>query len=200
MTWLKENHGRSLVSLNRGMSAAVPGIAITFDDGYLDNLKLAAPILCELSIPFTVFVVPEYIRRQSPLHLSEAALRELSTLPGCTIGSHGNTHIHLAQTDEKKLHEELRVSRLWIEEKIEKQVHSIAYPYGSANRRVRDAVKQAGYELGFCSRTGLNAPGRDLLLLCRTEVLRRDDMRLFKLKVQGAWDWHRYRHRDPARI
>jgi peptidoglycan/xylan/chitin deacetylase (PgdA/CDA1 family) len=35
--------------------------AVTFDDGYVDNLHLAAPILLRLGIPATFFVVSEYV-------------------------------------------------------------------------------------------------------------------------------------------
>ena len=36
-------------------------VAITFDDGYKDNLYVASPILEELKLPYTVFVSTEYI-------------------------------------------------------------------------------------------------------------------------------------------
>ena len=66
-------------------------VAITFDDGYLDNLKVAAPILCELGLPFTVFVTSEFVRSRKAEFLSPDALRELAALPGAKIGAHGTT-------------------------------------------------------------------------------------------------------------
>lgn len=39
-------------------------VAITFDDGYLDNLKYAVPILAKYSIPATVFIVPGRLGHQ----------------------------------------------------------------------------------------------------------------------------------------
>ena len=35
-------------------------VCVTFDDGYLNNLEIAAPILSELEIPATVFVATQY--------------------------------------------------------------------------------------------------------------------------------------------
>lgn len=40
---------------------------VTFDDGYRDNLQLGAPILAELQIPATFFLVPSYLSsREAP--------------------------------------------------------------------------------------------------------------------------------------
>jgi len=53
-------HPMTLTELvERALAADLPprAVAVTFDDGYLDNLTAASPILTELGIPATFFVV-----------------------------------------------------------------------------------------------------------------------------------------------
>jgi peptidoglycan/xylan/chitin deacetylase (PgdA/CDA1 family) len=173
-------------------------VAVTFDDGYKDNLYVAAPILLKYNIPFTVFVTSSFIRSGSQEYLAPAELRELSSLPGVAIGSHGATHTALAGCDDAALQRELTESRFDIENIIGREVSAIAYPHGSANLRVRDAARRAGYTLGGCSRFDINDKGRDPLLLCRCEIWATDSARVFRQKLSGAWDWYRWRSRDPA--
>jgi len=173
-------------------------IAITFDDGYLDNLEVAAPVLVALGLPFTVFVTSEFVRNNAKGFLSSAALRDLAALPGARIGAHGASHIALSQCDDQTLRDELVSSRHYLEDVIGREVNTMAYPYGAADRRVRAAAEAAGYRLGACSLAGTNDSGRDPLLLARTEIVSHDNKRVFSQKLRGDWDWYRWRTQDPA--
>ncbi|WP_374615134.1 polysaccharide deacetylase family protein [Sphingorhabdus sp.] len=180
------------------LSGAGCRVAITFDDGYLDNLEVAAPILSELRLPFTVFVTAEFVRNGKAGFLSPDAMRALAALPGAQIGAHGARHVALTQCDEATLHNELTSSRYYLEDVLGSEVRTLAYPYGAADRRVRDAARAAGYRLGACSLAGINAPDRDPLLLTRTEIVSFDNERVFAQKLHGDWDWYRWRTQDPA--
>jgi peptidoglycan/xylan/chitin deacetylase (PgdA/CDA1 family) len=173
-------------------------VAITFDDGYLDNLEVAAPILSELGLPFTVFVTSEFVRSGKAGFLYPSALRALAALPGAQIGSHGANHVALTQCDQATICNELTSSRHYLEDVLGREVRALAYPYGAADRRVRDAALAAGYQLGACSLAGINPPKRDPLLLARTEVVSFDSDRVFAQKLHGDWDWYRWRTQDPA--
>lgn len=175
-------------------------VAVTFDDGYRDNLYAAAPILLKLQIPFTVFITTSFLQQGSRDYLSPNELKELAALPGVNIGSHGVRHLPLATCDDATLQHEVRDSRHTLEDWIGKRVDAIAYPFGSVNQRVRDAVRDSGYVIGATSRFDINDAHRDPLLLCRTEIIAADTERVFRQKISGAWDWYRWRARDPVHV
>lgn len=173
-------------------------LSITFDDGFRSVLTAAAPVLVERGLPFTVFVTTGFVRGASPLYLRPPELKSLRALPGVSVGSHGATHRRLDALSDADLREELTASKRYLEDLLGQAVTALSYPHGGVDRRVRDAAERAGYRLGGTSRYGMNPPGRDPLLLCRTEVTAWDDDADFRLKVDGYWDWYRLRHRDPA--
>lgn len=62
-----------LVDRVRRSAAPAGGVAtITFDDGYLDNLTTAAPILARYGLPATLFLPTGYIDRAEPQWVDQA--------------------------------------------------------------------------------------------------------------------------------
>lgn len=172
-------------------------VAITFDDGYRDNLYIAAPILVEYGIPFTVFVSSDFIKNRIDGFLGSEELKELANLPGVTIGAHGKSHRPLTTCNDAELETELSSSKHYIEDLLGRSVTAVAYPFGSVNIRVRDKAEQLGYDLGVCTRFDINKPDRDPFLLCRCNIERNDTPRVLHQKVRGDWDWYRWRSPDP---
>jgi len=174
-------------------------ISITFDDGYRSSLEVAAPLLVELNLPFTVFVSTGFVRSKDMRFMTPDMLRSLAALPGASIGAHGDSHIALTGCDDKALQSELLSSRTYLEDIIGAPVQVLTYPYGDVNQRVRDAAQAAGYVMGACSQAGLNYSDRDPLLIKRTEITSHDTVRTFRQKLDGNWDWHSWRTIDPMR-
>jgi len=175
-------------------------VAITFDDGYADNLHIASPLLAERGMPFTVFVTSDFIRRHERGFLSSEELQELAQQPGVIIGAHGASHCHLTMCSGKQLRAELCDSKHYLEDLIGRSVTTLAYPYGSSDRRVRDAAISAGYQLGTCSRFDINQCSRDSLMLNRSVIVSDDTPKILHQKISGDWDWYRWRGPDPLSV
>jgi len=167
-------------------------VAITFDDGYRDNLTNALPVLERFGLPFTVFVTPDFVRSGDRLYLNSSELRELASDSLVTIGAHGDTHTRLTDLDDYSLHEELGNTKAWLENVTGRPVTKMSYPHGAVDARVRAAVAKAGFTLACTSEFGGNEPKRDPLALRRIDVWSRDDEVIFESKLLGDWDWMRF--------
>ncbi len=168
------------------------GVAITFDDGYRDNLEVAAPLLIERGFPFHVFVNPSFLLSGDSRYLNQTSLCELARLPGATIGAHGYSHKKLTECSPTELGGELVSSKKWLEDTIGKEITSMAYPHGALNNNVKSSVQKAGFELAACSRFGLVGAYSDRFALERTDIWSSDNARVFRSKVRGDWDWMKY--------
>ena len=168
------------------------GVVVTFDDGYTNNLTVAAPIMEDLNIPFTVFPTVEFIQSNNDLYLSVDQVVKLSTLNGVTIGSHCLTHSRLTQYDDQQLEQELVGSKVFLENLLGGNIDYLAYPYGDIDRRVVEASIKAGYVLGASVKFGINTGNFNLLRLSRTDIWAYDNIEILKKKINGFWDWMRW--------
>lgn len=199
MRYLAENYKDHLVALDAtALKSPSLKIAVTFDDGFRDNLSVAAPIMVELGIPFTVFVCTGAVAQHKPGFLSAAEVRELDSLPGAAVGSHSVSHAKLSECNDRQLKEELANSKAYLQDLLGREVDTISYPHGSVDRRVRDNAEQIGYRIGSTSRFDVNRPERDPLLLCRSMIAADDDLAILEQKLKGDWDWNRWRSFDPS--
>ena len=156
-------------------------ILITFDDGYMDNYTNAFPILKELEMKATIFVITSVIDEGS-YYLSSEKIKEMSDY-GIDIESHTATHSHLDQLTYEEQLKELKDSKEKIESITGKEVLSVAYPYGDLNEDSIKAVKEAGYSLAFTTNLGYADREDTPVKLDRIYVSSRYTMERFKNRL-----------------
>jgi peptidoglycan/xylan/chitin deacetylase (PgdA/CDA1 family) len=147
-----------------------PLVAVSFDDGYLDNYENAAPILMRNGIPAAFFVstgmigtdrrFPHDVRRgNAPIPTMQwDQLRRMRDW-GFTIGSHSVSHIDCASEPEDRVRAELAQSRDDLGRELGIKEPLFAYPYGSRRHMTPqrlELVKQAGYRACLAAYGGSN--------------------------------------------
>jgi peptidoglycan/xylan/chitin deacetylase (PgdA/CDA1 family) len=86
---------------------------------------------------------------------------------GCAIGFHTRRHDDLRGLDDQGLSRALSAGRSDLESLAGLPVEMIAYPHGSADRRVAQAAKEAGFVSGFTTTACAVTPASDPLLIGR---------------------------------
>jgi peptidoglycan/xylan/chitin deacetylase (PgdA/CDA1 family) len=80
------------------------------------------------------------------LQMTGEQIRELGSSPLVTIGSHACYHNDLTRISLKDAEDELRRSKQFLENTIDKQINSLAFPYGAYTRDLVGAAGHAGYK------------------------------------------------------
>lgn len=124
-------------------------VVITFDDGYLDNYKYAYPILKQLGLKATIFVIVDNIDKDNRC-MNSKQLKELQD-NGIDIESHTFKHEELSSLSYEKQLTVLKQSKDTLEKILNKKVNFIAYPFGKYNENTIKASKGAGYTMGFAT-------------------------------------------------
>jgi peptidoglycan/xylan/chitin deacetylase (PgdA/CDA1 family) len=194
--WLKKLGIRG-VSLSQGLAALRAGDAsrcavLTFDDGYLDNLSHAAPIMKQYGFSATCYVVAgrlaqfntwdaEKLQVKKPLMNATQVQEWLAA--GHEVGSHTMTHPHLDQLSRPEAELEIVASKQRLEDLCAQPVKHFCYPYGAHGAETIALVRAAGYHSAVTTQRGLVNNKNDLLRLPRVSINGNKGMLRFVLKT-----------------
>jgi len=171
-------------------------IALTFDDGYKDNLEEAIPVIEQFGFNATFFITTSLLGSikkkriwQIWKYLSLDDIRYMHSR-GHDVGSHAIHHCNLKKLKKNEADLELCRSKEILSEAINDEVSGFSFPYGLYNNNLLDVVKNAGYQFACNVICGLNKLSRNSLFnIKRTEINGFDDLNRFKMKLGGAYDW-----------
>ncbi len=169
---------------------------ITFDDADESIYRHAFPILNAYGLSATVFVISDFVGKRNSWdanlggiyskHLNWEQIIELANV-GWEIGSHTATHRDLLGLSDEAVKHELRSSREIIEQKLERIVRFISYPFNRFDDRVISLVQQAGYLGGCVLSANRNFNGiPEQFIMLRHGVYSIDTIYWFKKKLNDS--------------
>ena len=145
-----------------GLNREGRSFAITFDDGYQDNYFHAAPILHELGLRATVYLISDFIDATTPfpwvvargqaeldsedLHMTTDQLGETMKAGTFVFGSHTKSHPMLSDLGPDAATNEIVGSKAVLEERLGVEIQTFCYPAGNFNQETVEIARKAGYK------------------------------------------------------
>jgi peptidoglycan/xylan/chitin deacetylase (PgdA/CDA1 family) len=201
LRWLRRAGYRSIsmeeLSSARAGEPALPRrpVVITFDDGFAEAIDHAKPALEEHGFRGTFFIVAglvgqpgEWLRTEIGTAYPLADWPALRTLlaSGHECGAHTLSHPRLSLLPPERQAEELRGSRSLLEDKLDREVRHLAYPFGAHDSATIQAAADAGYRTA-CTTINARCSNRDAeLALPRIHVSGHDSVLDFAARVSFA--------------
>jgi peptidoglycan/xylan/chitin deacetylase (PgdA/CDA1 family) len=185
-----------------------PAVLLTFDDGFVSNHDVAAPMLEEFGMRGVFFVTPAFSLAddrasrafyETTLHGKpgwyERAMtpREIRALAdrGHTIGNHTFSHVRFSRTPETEYRHEILDAAALIESWIGREVETFAWPYAwhaITPAALRLAADRHRYCFSPCA--GIVDPRRDSTsVLWRTNAEADRSFSEFRFQCSGLADY-----------
>ena len=158
-------------------------LAITFDDGYRDNILTAAPILEAHRLPALFYIATDFIGSEHvpwwdaelparPEWMTWDQVRELRAR-GFELGAHTMSHPDLGVVRGDQARREITGCGERLLAETGERVAHFSYPYGRADQMLeenRTLVREAGYASCVSAHGGTVAPGCDPYRLPRIGI------------------------------
>lgn len=196
-----------LVAHLRGGAVPKKSVAVTFDDGWLDNYLFAFPVLKKYGVRASIFLVTGRVDRASPggreagspvpthreskelvragtprrVVLNWDHVREMAGSGLVEFFSHTVTHPRCDTLSADGLLDELRGSREAVEERTGRPCRYLCWPYGRTSVEAVETAKQVGYHAAFTTKHGVVEADDDPFDIRRIVV--KDDVGWFERRM-----------------
>lgn len=162
-------------------------IVLIFDDGYEDNLTVAAPIMKKFGFVGSMFMAVKF--EGWPGYIDWNKQHDLLKY-GWEIGSHTYSHVPLTGLSPEEVRKELLKSKEYVMGIYNPPGGiTLSFPTGATNDMVRNEVASAGYLAAVSGSVGVNSDTTPLLDLNRVNIFQYKQMQsiqIFKAAILKA--------------
>ncbi len=196
--------GLSMSALQPYLSGERSGkvVGITFDDGYLNNLVHALPVLQRHGFSSTCYAVSGLAGKtnkwdeelgiaQTPL-MNDGQMRQWVT-GGQEIGSHTRSHVNLVESSDMTGETEIALGRSELEVMINAPIRHFCYPYGRYEQKHVTMARQLGFATATTTQRSRCVGGDDVLEIPRVPILRSTSLPMFWIKIATGYEDRRRR-------
>ncbi len=129
-------------------------VGITFDDGYVNNLDYAMPVLQRNGFSATCYMVSgqlggsnvwDHAKGIAAKPLMQAAQARAWVAGGQEVGAHTRSHVDLRQLSATQAMQEIAGCKAELQDACGAAVNQFCYPYGFYTPAIAAQVQEAGY-------------------------------------------------------
>ncbi|BCO28196.1 hypothetical protein MIZ03_3094 [Rhodoferax lithotrophicus] len=172
-------------------------VGITFDDGYLNNLTHALPVLQLHGFSSTCYCVSQQLGQtnvwDAAQGVAQTALMDVIQLRqwvagGQEVGAHTRHHVNLSTCESALAEDEILLSKSELSAHVYQAVEHFCYPYGQYRPEHVQIARQAGFQTVTTTQRSRVCHGADLWQLPRVPVLRSTTLPVFWLKLATRYE------------